>query len=72
MNNQELTQAVRSFFEDYLDLREESESGRLFYPVQVSSCRAAQIQPLNALLERMRVLSGAKSIFTGKLNEQKT
>ena len=55
----ELQQCVKSFFEDYLNLREESDSGRMFAPITVSCCRAMEIEKLNALLERMRSLSGA-------------
>jgi hypothetical protein len=55
----ELKECVKSFFEDYLNLREESDSGQIFAPITVSCCRAMKIEKLNALLERMRSLSGA-------------
>jgi hypothetical protein len=56
----ELKECVKSFFEDYLNLREESDSGRIiFAPITISCCRAMKIEKLNALLERMRSLSGA-------------
>ena len=55
----ELKECVKSFFEDFLNIREESDSGRVFAPITVSCCRAMKLQELNALLERMRVLSGA-------------
>lgn len=55
----ELKECVKSFFEDYLNIREESDSGRRFAPITVSCCRAMEIEKLNALLERMRSLSGA-------------
>jgi hypothetical protein len=54
-----LQECVKSFFEDYLNIREESDSGRMFAPITVSCCRAAQCVALADLLERMRVLSGA-------------
>ena len=57
--NDELKECVKSFFEDYLNLREESDSGRIVAPITVSCCRAMEIEKLNALLERMRSLSGA-------------
>lgn len=55
----ELHECVKSFFEDFLNIREESDSGRIFAPITVSCCRAMEIEKLNALLERMRSLSGA-------------
>ena len=57
--NDELQKCVKSFFEDFLNVREESDSGRMFAPITVSCCRAMEIEKLNALLERMRSLSGA-------------
>lgn len=56
----ELQECVKSFFEDYLNIREESDSGRMFAPITVSCCRAAKLEQLSRLLERMRVLSGAQ------------
>jgi len=55
----ELKECVKSFFEDYLNLREESDSGQIFAPITVSCCRAMKSQELATLLERMRSLSGA-------------
>lgn len=55
----ELKECVKSFFEDFLDIREESDSGRMFAPIHVSCCRAMHCVALGELLERMRVLSGA-------------
>ena len=56
----ELEKAVKSFFEDYLDIVEESDSGRLFSPITVSCCRAMKLEPLGELLLEMRRLSGAR------------
>jgi len=56
----ELKQLVKSFFEDYLDYQEESDSGRVFNPIHVSCTRVMMIEPLAKLLIRMRELSGAK------------
>jgi len=56
----ELKECVKSFFEDFLDIREESDYGRIFAPITVSCCRALEIEKLGRLLERMRVLSGAR------------
>ena len=56
----ELKQLVKSFFEDYLDYQEESDSGRVFNPIHVSCTRAMMIEPLAKLLMRMKELSGVK------------
>lgn len=56
----ELKACVKSFFEDYLHIRECSDSGYMFAPIAVSCCRALKLEPLGNLLERMRVLSGAQ------------
>ena len=56
----ELQTLVKDFFENYLDVWEESDSGREFHPITISCCRCMKIEPLNILLERMRELSEAK------------
>jgi hypothetical protein len=56
----ELQTLVKSFFEDYLDVQEESDSGRVFNPIHISCVRAMKVEPLAKLLMRMRELSGAK------------
>ena len=58
----ELKECVREFFEQYLNRREESDSGRMFAPINLSCCRVMMTGPLGELLEKMRVLSGAKQI----------
>jgi hypothetical protein len=57
---EELQDLVKSFFEDYLDYQEESDSGRVFNPIHVSCTRVMMTEPLAKLLIRMRELSGAK------------
>jgi hypothetical protein len=57
----ELRALVKSFFDDYLSVTEASDSGRIFNPIHISCVRAMKIEPLSNLLNRMRVLSGAKS-----------
>ena len=57
--NDELRICVRDFFNDYLNIREESDSGRIFAPITVSCARCMKMESLGILLERMRVLSGA-------------
>lgn len=44
---------VTEFF-SYLDAEEESDSGRVFHPVQFGCCRAAWVEPMTKLLESMR------------------
>ena len=58
--HEELKATVRSFFEDFIDIREESDSGRVFAPITISSCRCMMIEPLAEVLAKMRTLSGAK------------
>ena len=58
----ELKECVKEFFEQYLNYREESDGGRMFAPKYVSSCRVLMTEPLNELLEKMRVLSGAEKV----------
>ena len=58
----ELKECVKELFEKYLNRREESDSGRMFAPIYLSSCRALMTGPLGELLERIRVLSGAKGV----------
>lgn len=58
-NKDELKELVKTFFNDYLNLVEESDSGRLFHPVTIGSCRVMLMEPLGELLEKMRELSGA-------------
>ena len=60
--NDELKECVKEFFEKYLNRREESDGGRMFAPIYVSCCRVMKTKPLNELLERMRVLSGAEKV----------
>jgi len=56
----ELQTLVKSFFEEYLDYQEESDSGRAFNPIHVSCTRVMMIEPLAKLLMRMKELSGVK------------
>lgn len=56
----ELEELVKSFFEDYLNVQEESDSGRVFNPVNISCTRVMMLEPLDKLLKRMKELSGVK------------
>ena len=58
----ELKECVKEFFEQYLNHREESDSGRMFAPINLSCCRVMMTGPLGELLEKMRVLSGAEEV----------
>ena len=58
----ELRLCVKEFFEKYLNRREESSGGKMFNPIVVSCCRVMLVEPLNKLLARMAVLSGAKPV----------
>jgi hypothetical protein len=58
--NAELKATVRSFFHDFIDIREESDSGRVFAPITISSCRCMMIEPLAEVLAKMRKLSGSE------------
>jgi hypothetical protein len=56
----ELQTLVKSFFEDYLDVQEESDGGRVFNPIHISCVRAMKVEPMAKLLMRMRELSGVE------------
>jgi hypothetical protein len=56
----ELQTLVKSFFEDYLNYQEESDSGRVFNPVHISCTRVMMSVPLAMLLMRMKELLGVK------------
>lgn len=60
----ELQKLVKEFFEKYLNRVEESDEGREFSPITLTCCRAAMLEPLNNLLDRMAKLSGAKAKVT--------
>ena len=60
----ELRGCVKEFFEKYLNRVEESDEGRQFSPIELTCCRAAMLEPLNNLLDKMAKLSGAKAKVT--------
>lgn len=60
----ELELCVKEFFEKYLNRVEESDEGREFSPIELTCCRAAMLEPLNNLLDKMAKLSGAKAKVT--------
>jgi predicted nucleic acid-binding Zn-ribbon protein len=59
MKLSELQTTVRSFFQDFIDIREESDSGRVFAPITISSSRCMMTEPLAEVLAKMRRLSGS-------------
>ena len=63
----ELQKLVKEFFEKYLNRVEESDEGREFSPITRTCCRAATLEPLNNLLDKMAKLSGAKAKVTYEL-----
>ena len=58
-DEEKLKEAVKEFFNKYLNRVEESDNGYLFHPIGVSCCRVMMLEPLGKLLETMRELSGA-------------
>lgn len=56
----ELKSLVKSFFDDYLNVLEVSDGGRVFNPIYISCCRSLKMKSLGILLDRMQDLSGAK------------
>ena len=41
-------------FLSYLDYTEESDSGNVFHPITISSCRVLMSQPLDVVLDALR------------------
>lgn len=52
----EIKQTLKEFFR-LLDMKEESESGKVFSPIQITSYRAMLTPKLSKLLEDMRVFA---------------
>ncbi len=51
----DLAKCVKRFI-SLLDVKEESDSGRVFNPTTISSCRTLHLMELNDILSRMREL----------------
>lgn len=51
-----LQRTVEEFF-SILDTKEESDSGRVFNPVYISSCRVWETKKLDLLMKKMREMS---------------
>lgn len=41
-------------FLSYLDYTEETDSGRVFHPITISSCRVLMSEPLSVVLDALR------------------
>lgn len=52
MSNPTVKEDLKKFFE-MLNYTEESDSGRIFNPVNISCVRAHMVQPLNEILKRL-------------------
>jgi len=52
--HKELKEAVSKLFSEFLDVVEESDSGREFHPIFISCCRALKLEPLNNLLKKLK------------------
>jgi hypothetical protein len=48
-----LKQLVKEFFY-YLDMTEESDSGRVFHPTIITSCRVHDQQAINKILKQLK------------------
>jgi hypothetical protein len=70
MQEEQLKDLVKELFDKYLNVVEESDSGYLFNPTTISTCRSLKVKPLNELLEQLRVLSGAgkNPLYESKTN----
>ncbi len=53
---EKLQECVQSFLQ-ILKIQEESDSGRVFHPTTISSCRAYDLERINTLLNQMDGLS---------------
>jgi len=49
-----MEELVKSLFEDYLDVTEESDGGRIFHPTFITSCRVMKVDPLNKLMAELK------------------
>ena len=65
----EVRRLVRSLFNDYLDVIEESDSGREFRPITIGCCRVAKVEPLNQLLKDLRVAVGLPPVAASPAHE---
>ena len=57
LDKMDAQQLIQEFF-TYLDYTEETDSGREFHPITISSCRVALSPAMSMLLEKMRNYRG--------------
>ncbi len=53
LSNMSLEAVVKEFL-SYLDYTEESDSGRVFHPITIGSCRALMSEPLDMVMQTLR------------------
>jgi hypothetical protein len=53
LDNMCIEELVEEFI-SYLEYREESESGRSFHPITISSCRVLMTEPLAMVIARLK------------------
>ena len=56
-NNVEHMKSLLVRFFEFLDLTDELDSGNIFHPINIGSCRADKQQPLEDLLAEMKKAS---------------
>lgn len=57
--NMDLRELVNEFL-SYLDYTEESDSGHVFNPITIGSCRCLMSQPLDMCMKHMRMAAAVK------------
>lgn len=60
---------VAEFF-SYLDWTEESDSGRVFRPITIGSCRVLMTQPLEMCMAELRHKAGVKPYEEVRQNDE--
>jgi len=69
--HEKLSACVREFFEDYLGKDEKNDDGKRYNQV-VIQCKTKQMtDSMNALLDKMAVLSGSKMVVNYMWTEEK-
>lgn len=49
-----MEELVKSLFNDFLNVTEESDEGKIFHPTFITTCRALKIEPINKLMEELK------------------
>lgn len=53
LDSMDLKEMLKEFF-SYLDYTEESDSGRVFHPIEIGCCRCLMHEPLDEVITRLR------------------